>query len=149
MGFMSIHLWEFIMLLTAANWAQYQVQEQHLEKLLQEQYREAGPAKHRNRNGTSARGKVRANILKRNTPALLLPVPCRPGLTIKYINIKNPTNQKTNNKKTKPKQNNFTWTPTWWPRKGRSFQTGTKSCTLYSWKGFICIAAILGKDCKI
>lgn len=106
MGFMRIHLWEFIMLLTAANWAQYQVQEQHLEKLLQEQHREAGPAKHRNRNGTSARGKVRANILKRNTPALLLPVPCRPGLTIKYINIKNPTNQKTNNKKnqTKTKQ---------------------------------------------
>lgn len=31
----------------------------------------------------------------------------------------------------------------------RSFRIGTKSYTRYSWKGFIYIIAVLGKDCKI
>lgn len=58
---------------------QYQAQAQHPE---------TPASKHRNRNGTSARGKFRESNSKRNIPAWLPPVPRRPGLTIKSINLR-------------------------------------------------------------
>lgn len=128
--YFGIHLSEFITLLTAASGVHYQAQAQHPQ---------TPASKHRNRNGISARGKVRENTSKRNIPVQLPAIPWRPGLTIKCVNLRT---LKKNNQ-------NFTWTSVWGPRKGRSFQIGTKSCTLYSWKNFVYIIAILGKDCKM
>lgn len=119
-----MQLSEFITLLTAASGVQHQAQAQHPK---------TPASKHRSRNGTSARGKVRENTSKETIPVRLPPVPWRPGLNIKSVNLR------------KKKQQNFTWTSVWGPRKGRSFQIGTKSCTLYSWKDFIYIIAILGR----
>lgn len=77
MGFIRIHLSEFITLLTAASGVQYRAQ-----------HAETSVSMHRNRNGTSARGKVRENTSKSNNPVWLPPVPWRPGLTIKCVNLR-------------------------------------------------------------
>lgn len=77
MGFIRTHLSEFITLLTAASRVQYWVQQP-----------ETSASMHRNSNGTSARGKVRDNTSKRNNPVWLPPVPWRPGLTIKCVNLR-------------------------------------------------------------
>lgn len=79
MGFIRIHLSEFITLLTAASEVQYQAQTQHPE---------TPASKHRNRNGTSARGKVRENTSKKNIPVWLPPVPWRSGLPMKGVNLR-------------------------------------------------------------